>query len=65
MLQRTRRADFFVVTSLDEFRAQKELQQISNERFSISAQTDRYVIYDLRTSRGKAETGDHAKAPRR
>ncbi|MCK5504914.1 MAG: glycosyltransferase family 39 protein [Thermodesulfovibrionia bacterium] len=40
--------DFFIITSFEEFEIQKELVDFLNKEFPVFAQSDDYLIYDLR-----------------
>ena len=41
-------ADYFIVTDLPEFYAQRDLVQLLTKRFPVIARSARYVIFDLR-----------------
>ena len=41
-------ADYFIVTDLPEFYAQRDLVQLLIERFAVIARSPRYVIFDMR-----------------
>lgn len=41
--------DYFVITAFDEFDKQQDLKEMLNSNFPIVAQSDDYLIFDLRT----------------
>lgn len=40
--------EYFIITDLDEYKKQAELRQLLTQKFPILAQTDDYLIFDLR-----------------
>lgn len=48
-LYQTGEYDYFIITALEEYANQPELQAILNQRFEVLAETPDYLIYDLRS----------------
>ena len=42
------KCDYFIVTDMSEYYGQRELHELLLSRYPMIAETERYVIFDLR-----------------